>query len=84
MTFNRLEPIEQYYSVAEVAKLLNVHEMTIRQLYASGKLRIQRIGKKTIRISGADLNDFLAASNRVNDGTSEPTARREGGLNDPT
>ena len=71
MSLHKSDQIEQYYTVAEVAKLLNVHEMTVRQWYASGKLHIQRVGRKAVRISTVELRMFLDSSSRK-DVPSEP------------
>jgi len=57
--------LDQHYTVAEVAELLNVHEMTVRQWYWRSGLKIQRVGRKGVRIATADLNAFLAQFNRA-------------------
>ena len=63
MSQNPLEMLDQYYTVAEVARLLNVHEMTVRDWYWKGNLKIQRVGRKGVRIAAWDLKVFLAQLN---------------------
>ena len=55
--------LDQYYTVSEVARLLNVHEMTVRQWYWNRNLKIQRVGRKGVRIAACDLKAFLANIN---------------------
>jgi len=57
--------VDQHYTVAEVAELLNVHEMTVRQWYWKNGLKIQRVGRKGVRIAAADLTTFLLQCNRA-------------------
>lgn len=63
MSHTLLEMLDQYYTVAEVSKLLNVHEMTVRDWYWKGNLKIQRVGRKGVRIGACDLKAFLAQLN---------------------
>jgi excisionase family DNA binding protein len=65
MSQNKSITVDQHYTVAEVSKLLNVHEMTVRQWYWRNGLRIQHIGRKGVRIAAADLKAFLDGCNRV-------------------
>jgi len=62
MDMSHTEPqmVDQHYTVAEVAKLLRVHEMTVRQWYVKKGLRIQKVGRKGVRIAAWDLKMFLA------------------------
>ncbi len=50
--------------VREVARLLNVSLGCVYALFESGRLACHRIGlgRGTVRVSDADLNDYLAAS----------------------
>jgi excisionase family DNA binding protein len=57
--------VDQHYTVAEVAELLNVHEMTVRQWYWKKGLKIQRVGRKGVRIAAADLRAFLDQCNQT-------------------
>jgi excisionase family DNA binding protein len=57
--------VDQHYTVSEVADLLNVHEMTVRQWYWKNGLKIQRVGRKGVRIAAADLDAFLVQCNRA-------------------
>jgi excisionase family DNA binding protein len=63
MNHTQLERLDQYYTVGEVARLLNVHEMTVRDWYWKGNLKIQRVGRKGVRIATWDLKRFLAQLN---------------------
>lgn len=56
--------VDQHYTVSEVAELLGVHEMTVRQWYTKKSLKIQRVGRKSVRIAAGDLKGFLAECNR--------------------
>ena len=64
MSHTELEMLDQYYTVAEVARLLNVHEMTVRDWYWKRNLKIQRVGRKGVRIAAWDLKVFLAQLNK--------------------
>lgn len=64
MSQSKSENIEQHYTVAEVAALLRVHQMTVRNWYSKRGLRIQRVGEHGIRIASSDLKEFLAAFNQ--------------------
>jgi excisionase family DNA binding protein len=48
---------EQYYSVDQVAQLLDIHPKTIQRYIREGKLRATKIGKAW-RVSGHDLSLF--------------------------
>jgi Mn-dependent DtxR family transcriptional regulator len=50
MNHTQLEMLDQYYTVGEVAKLLNVHEMTVRDWYWKENPRVQRAGRIGKRI----------------------------------
>jgi excisionase family DNA binding protein len=56
--------VDQHYTVSEVAGLLSVHEMTVRQWYTKKFLKVQRVGRKSVRIAAADLKAFLDRCNR--------------------
>jgi len=63
MNHTQLEMLDQHYTVGEVARLLNVHEMTVRDWYWKGNLKVQRVGRKGVRIAAWDLKAFLAQLN---------------------
>lgn len=63
MSHTESEVLDQYYTVAEIAKMLNVHEITVRQWYVKNNLKIQRVGRKGVRIAARDLKAFLAQLN---------------------
>jgi excisionase family DNA binding protein len=56
--------VDQHYRVSEVAELLSVHQMTVRQWYTMDHLKIQRVGRKGVRIAAGDLRAFLDACNQ--------------------
>jgi excisionase family DNA binding protein len=64
MSQSTSETVEQHYTVAEVAALLRVHQMTVRNWYSKKGLHIQRVGKQGIRIANSDLKTFLEAFNK--------------------
>lgn len=47
------------FTVEEVADRLDVSVRHVRGLLASGKLRATPVGKRAVRITAADLRDFL-------------------------
>ncbi|MFG3437671.1 helix-turn-helix domain-containing protein [Nonomuraea sp. NPDC047897] len=49
---------QQYYSVDQVAELLDLHVRTVRSYVRDGKLKATRIGKQ-YRVTRADLEAFL-------------------------
>ncbi|MFC7563955.1 helix-turn-helix domain-containing protein [Actinomadura namibiensis] len=54
---------QQYYSVEQVAELLDLHVRTVRGYVRDGKLRATRIGKQ-YRIAREDLEEFTGAPRR--------------------
>ncbi|WP_067824483.1 helix-turn-helix domain-containing protein [Actinomadura kijaniata] len=51
---------QQYYSVEQVAELLDLHVRTVRGYVRDGRLRATRIGKQ-YRIAREDLEEFTGA-----------------------
>lgn len=49
---------EQYFTVRDVAQMLQYQESTIREFIRSGQLRATKIGKE-YRIAATDLRMFL-------------------------
>lgn len=47
-----------YYTVAKVAKILDIHEKTVQRYIREGKLRAVKVGKAW-RITGHDLSLFV-------------------------
>ena len=81
MSLSKSETVEQHYTVAEVATLLRVHQMTVRDWYSKKGLRIQRVGKLGIRIASSDLKLFLETFNQMRapgDSGSTVATRRSG------
>lgn len=47
------------YTLDEAAQLLGVSRATIGRLVRAGKLRVARIGQRTVRVTDEALRDFL-------------------------
>lgn len=47
------------YTMDEAARLMAISKSTVKNLVRDGKLRIHRLGPRTIRISEEDLNQFV-------------------------
>lgn len=54
--------VSELLTVYEVADQLRVHHATVRRWIEDGELGAQRLGKRSIRISRAELDRFLAES----------------------
>jgi excisionase family DNA binding protein len=54
-------PASKLLSVAQVSAKLQCAHSTVRKLIVIGELRASRIGDRTIRISGEDLQAYLDA-----------------------
>ncbi|MFE7565829.1 helix-turn-helix domain-containing protein [Streptomyces sp. NPDC057539] len=67
---------QQYYSVDQVAELLDLHVRTVRGYVRDGRLKATRIGKQ-YRIAREDLEAF-AGRPAPSSPASAPSARREG------
>jgi len=63
MSQSKSVTVDQHYTISEVAELLSVHQMTVRQWYTREQLKIQRIGRKGVRIAAGDLKAFLDQCN---------------------
>lgn len=50
--------MENYYSVEQIAEMLNMHPKTIQKYLREGKLRAAKIGKNW-RVSGHELSLFM-------------------------
>jgi excisionase family DNA binding protein len=50
------------YTLREVADLLGVSEVYIRRTVRAGKLRVARLGHRTVRITDEALRDYLRAA----------------------
>jgi excisionase family DNA binding protein len=51
--------MEKIYTVKEVAEILNMAEITIRQWMGRGQLNFIRIGTKAVRITQSELDRIL-------------------------
>src|SRR5438105_10647946 len=48
-----------YYSIAEVAALLGVSRVSVWRWISSGRLPVSRLGHRTVRIRGQDVEQIL-------------------------
>lgn len=48
-----------FYTLDEVAELLGVSRTTVGRLVRSGKLRVARLGQRTVRVSAEALGEFI-------------------------
>lgn len=60
--------MKKYYTVEEIAKILNMHNKTIQRYIREGKLKATKVGKSW-RITGHDLSVFMEGTNYVSDKT---------------
>lgn len=58
--------MNKYFTILEVAEILNCNHYSVRRLIESGKLKAHRVdngrnenGRKTLRISQEQLDEFL-------------------------
>lgn len=56
----------KFYTIDQVAGLLDMHHKTIRKFISEGQLRASKVGRQW-RISGHDLSVFMEKSNEVPD-----------------
>lgn len=61
---------KEFYTVDQIAKMLNIHPKTIQRYIREGKLRATKIGKSW-RISGHDLSCFTEKNEAVYSAKSE-------------
>jgi excisionase family DNA binding protein len=64
MSQSKSVTVDQHYTTTEVAALLSVHPMTVRQWYTKNELKIQRVGRKGVRIAAGELKVFLDQCNQ--------------------
>jgi excisionase family DNA binding protein len=50
-----------WYTYKEVAEMLQVSTQTVRYWVKTGKLRVMRLGHRTVRISSDDIGTFQNA-----------------------
>lgn len=50
--------VEKYYTVEQIAEIINLHPKTIQRYIREGRLNAQKVGKAW-RVSGHDLSVFL-------------------------
>ena len=58
-TESSLPGIKPAYTLNETAALLGVSRATINRLIRAGKLRVARIGHRTVRVTDEAIRDFL-------------------------
>jgi excisionase family DNA binding protein len=54
--------VAQLFTAAEVSKLLNVSELTVKRWAKQGKIPSVRIGRWTRRFSPTDIQDWVRAN----------------------
>jgi excisionase family DNA binding protein len=57
--YNYAVMMKPAYTLDEIAEVLSVSRAYVNQLVRDGKLRVARIGHRTIRVSHEALTDFL-------------------------
>src|SRR5581483_2172381 len=68
-------PMESsFYSVSQAAAVLGVSRVTLSRWIRAGFLPVARLGHRTVRISHADLDQFVGAHGL---GTTRPWAGRQ-------
>jgi excisionase family DNA binding protein len=60
------------YTLNEVAELLGVSRASVNRFAKSGRLRVAKLGHRTIRVSDEALRDFLRSEE-----IEQPATRRE-------
>jgi excisionase family DNA binding protein len=56
--------MEQYYSIADLVKLLKISDSTVRRYIRAGKLESKKIGKQH-RITERSVNKFIDGQNTI-------------------
>lgn len=56
--------MDKYYTVDQIAKILNMHSKTIQRYIREGKLKAIKVGKSW-RVTGHDLSVFMEGTNHV-------------------
>lgn len=51
---------ERYFTPEQIASLLQVNVVTVRRWLRSGRLKGYQLGRKLWRVSGSQLEEFLA------------------------
>lgn len=59
--------VEKYYSVEQIAEMIDIHPKTIQRYIREGKLRAQKIGKSW-RVTGHDLSTFVEGTDKDGSG----------------
>lgn len=65
---------EDYYTVGQISKMLDIHPKTIQRYIREGRLRAAKIGKAW-RISGHDLSVFIESANDEGLGSVDQSVR---------
>ena len=68
--------MDKYYTVDQIAKMLNMHSKTIQRYIREGKLNASKIGKSW-RVTGHDLSIFTEGRNHVSDKIMMPNVTKE-------
>ncbi|MDD4279973.1 helix-turn-helix domain-containing protein [Candidatus Sumerlaeota bacterium] len=57
--YTKHKSTEVYYTVGEIAKMLNLSTKRVYQLIGFGRIKAVRISQRCIRVSDGDLKKFL-------------------------
>ncbi len=68
--------MDKYYTVDQIAKMLNMHSKTIQRYIREGKLNASKVGKSW-RVTGHDLSIFTEGTNHVSDKIMMPNVTEE-------
>lgn len=60
-----MEEKPEFYTVEQVAKILQITPETIRRYVRNGKLKAIKLGGKFIRVGKKDLDDFIVSMQTV-------------------
>lgn len=72
-------PNKPAYKLEEAAELLGVSRAYIGRLVRAGKLRVARIGQRTVRVTDEALRDFLRSQEQTGPASYPYSHRKEGG-----
>lgn len=71
-------PEKPAYTLDEAAELLSVSRASINKFVRAGKLRVARLGQKTVRVTNEAIRDFLRSQEQTGP-ASYPYRHKEAG-----
>lgn len=75
--------MNEFLTVAEIAEVLKINQMTVRNWIDRGELRAVRVGSRRVRVPRAAFDEFLAAGEtavtraREDEPSAEPNATED-------